>query len=213
MPSIDTFITLLSKLPETAEATNLYRGNSRAAQVRRHNLRLYLERMQALQPQLLCLGEAPGHKGCGRTGIAFTSEKVLAEHPFFRGMPMQYIAAEGQPASEISAAVVWSVLGPGAALPLLWNSYPLHPHQVGKLHGNRTPRQAELALGRELLQALLHLFPVRHILAVGRKAEAQARLLGLPCTYLRHPAHGGQRDFLAGWQQDPGQLNLTAAAR
>ena len=201
MSSIDAFITLLSKLPETEEATNLYRGNSRAAQVRRHNLRLYLTQMQAHGPRSLLLGEAPGHRGCGLTGIPFTSERVMGADPFFEGVPYQCINAPGQLETEQSATIVWEVLSALPEKPLLWNIFPFHPHQAGDRRSNRTPSRAELEQGKDWLLALLALYDIRQILALGKQPAAALSALGLPHVYVRHPARAGKHDCQAGlWQ-------------
>jgi len=39
--------------------------------------------MTEIKPTKLLLGEAPGYKGCGITGIAFSSERILTENEFF----------------------------------------------------------------------------------------------------------------------------------
>ena len=70
----------VQKLGETAVSPNLfnpYSGHSPASQARKQNLTLYLQTMMARQPSVLLVGEAPGHRGCRRTGIPFVSEQVL----------------------------------------------------------------------------------------------------------------------------------------
>src|SRR3972149_2026648 len=54
-----------------------------APQIRKANLRYYLDSYKKFPPILL-IGEAPGHKGCRFSGIPFTSEGQLcaSELPF-----------------------------------------------------------------------------------------------------------------------------------
>ena len=73
---------------------------------------------------------------------------------------------------------------------LLWNLVPTHP---GTPTANRAPTRAEIAAGRWFVDELA---AERRVVAVGRLAE---RALGAP--YLRHPSHGGARDFRTGLVQ------------
>lgn len=56
-------------------------------------------------------------------------------------------------------------------------------------NSNRTPRQEELALGKQIFQELITIFPTTEVFAIGRVAQ---KTLGLEeGNYIRHPAHGG----------------------
>jgi hypothetical protein len=70
---------------------------------------------------------------------------------------------------------------------LLWNVVPTHP---GTTCANRAPTRAEIEAGALFVH---HLAVGRSVVAVGRVAE---RTLG--AAYVRHPSHGGARDFRAG---------------
>jgi len=70
---------------------------------------------------------------------------------------------------------------------LLWNVVPTHP---GTERSNRRPTRAEVDASRPFLAALT---PGRRVVAVGRLA---AEVLDAP--YVRHPAHGGAREFAEG---------------
>ena len=198
MEEIDELIRVLTKQEDSPQLENQYLGESPEARIRRQNLRRYLLQMQARKPGILLLGEAAGYKGCGITGIPFTSERVMASNPFFKDAEFQCLHADAALVSEISATIVWGVLDKCQVLPLLWNIFPFHPHRTGNKQSNRTPDRDELEKGVFYVQLLLRIFPVKKIVALGRKAESKLRDLGLEPDYVRHPANGGKRRFEKG---------------
>ena len=198
MHTIDQFIDSLKKEIVSSETTNLYRGNSNASRLRRHNLSLYLNKMSGLKPSVLLLGEAPGYKGCGITGVPFSSERVLTEHTFFKEQGFQVLRRNSKPESEISATIVWNELRHHKNLPLIWNIFPFHPHTSKNKRANRTPNPAELEQGKKYLLGLLELYPIQKIITLGRKPESKVRELELKHAYVRHPANGGKNKFVNG---------------
>jgi uracil-DNA glycosylase len=48
------------------------------------------------------------------------------------------------------------------------------------------------------LRSLLALLPAAKPYAVGRVAQRALAALGLEVPYIRHPSHGGKRQFAAG---------------
>ncbi len=202
MKSIENFISRLSLVPKGSNTTNLYFGDSREGQIRRNNLRIYLRKMKTLRPKLLILGEAPGYKGCRLSGIAFTSERILFENVFFNDDPIQFINDKENLESEMSATMVWNELSKCSdIMPLLWNIFPFHPHLENDTSTNRTPTKTELAEGKAVLEDLLEIYDIEKIIALGRKAESQLDKIGLPFTYIRHPANGGKNEFVKGLNQ------------
>lgn len=176
------FIDYISAiLPPTANSTNMYAESNRC----RHNLSLYIEQMLEIQPTILFLGEAPGYRGCGITGIPFTDEKTLATHHFFNGRGYEF---SNTPAQETTAKCVWSCID--KVVPLMWNIYPFHPFSTN-VSTNRVPNNVEIKLGRNIAGRFISLFPIAKIYAVGRKAQQYVA----SAEYIRHPSHGGQSMF------------------
>ncbi len=168
---------------------------------RRANLAAYIEARRT-SARFMLLGEAPSHRGCRFSGIAFCSETELIhkEGLVARG-PLELTSREGRakPQRERSAAVIWDEIArAGAAYDVvLWNAFPWHPHG-DVVTSNRKPRLREVPDGREPIQTLLECFSHElRIFAVGKVAEiALARWGGFECAgYMRHPAQGGERLF------------------
>lgn len=198
MYTIESFIEDLKneKNHRLGFSENLYSGNDRDANIRRHNLLTYFSKMKSLNPKILLLGEAPGYKGCRLTGVPFTSEKILANHDFFKNQNFQFINQTLE--TEQSATIVWNVLQDFENKPLIWNIFPFHPYDGINLNSNRTPTDTELELGKEYLLKLLHLFNIELIAAVGRKPESKLQSLNISYEYVRHPANGGKKKFVDG---------------
>jgi uracil-DNA glycosylase family 4 len=148
---------------------NQYAGSSSL----RRRLRVYLESRQAA-PMLL-VGEAAGYRGARVSGLPFTSERQLT----------------GSGPAEATATIVHRVLAELGLEEnvLLWNVVPTHPHRPGEPCSNRRPTRAEVEASLPFLDALA---AKRRLVAVGRLAAAV-----LDAPYVRHPSHGGAREFRA----------------
>lgn len=202
---IDALILALSLAQVAADAFNEYAPGDENNGVRRANLRLYLRTLAARRPRKLLVMEAPGYRGCRLTGVPVTSRKVLLEgapalNMFGRAAGYRDVADAGfeRVYGEQSATIVWTSLSGLGALPLIWNTFPFHPHQAGKPMSNRKPRAAEIELGVIFLRRLLAIWRFEQVIAVGNVAYETMRGQGLACRKLRHPAHGGKKDFVAG---------------
>ena len=101
---------------------------------------------------------------------------------------------------EQSATIVWNALSDLGALPVIWNTFPFHPNKAGKPDSNRKPRLGELVLGAEFLRRILDMWDFEQLIAVGNVAHEMLQNLNLDCRKVRHPAHGGKKDFVAGLQ-------------
>lgn len=184
--------------PSSAVVFNPYIGEDEWCAARRENLSLYLRRMGERRPRTMLVGEAPGYRGCRVTGVPFTSEAILLAEdcPFgLFGEAAGFRGGDGRWRREASATTVWNALYSLNVLPLLWNAFPYHPHQPGRLASNRPPAAAELAAGREAVALLMELFAIEHVVAVGNKAAAALARWGIVAPKVRHPAHGGQVIF------------------
>ena len=202
---IDGLIRALSLADVAADAFNEYAPGDENNAIRRQNLRLYLRAMAARRPRTLLVMEAPGYRGCRLTGVPVTSRKVMLEgvpalNIFGREAGYRDVADLGfeRVYGEQSATIVWKALADLGALPLIWNTFPFHPHQVGKPNSNRKPRAAEIEIGVVFLRQLLDIWRFEQVIAVGNVAYETLRGQGLSCRKLRHPAHGGKNDFVAG---------------
>ena len=179
--------------------------------IRRENMEGYIEARRS-HARVMLLGEAPSHRGCRFTGIAFCSETELVRKPELvarRQLTLTSRDAATKPQRERSAAVIWSEIE-RAGRPfevVLWNAFPWHPYRADGgdaasgpcgPSSNRKPRLGEVAEGRRAFDALLRCFTRRlEVFAVGKVAEdALARWGGAECAgYIRHPAQGGEKLF------------------
>ncbi len=186
---------------------------AKGVEIRLANLRRYLELRG--NAHYLFIAEGLGYQGGHFSGIAITSERILlGEHPSVRPESVlgewQYVRTSDpqsgllnrtqklQGFNEPTDTVVWNTLA-GLGLDtfdvILWNIFPFHPHQPGKLLSNRTPSQEELDVGIEYARELLVLFPGMQIIAIGAKAAATLAHYGVPCKAVRHPSMGGASEF------------------
>lgn len=201
----EDFVASLARSGCGPELFNQYADTSAYSALRRANLRRYLRDMEARRAEALLLFEAPGYRGCRLTGIPVTSRRVLLEGvpgPGLFGGERGY-ADVPEPGferiqGEQSATILWRALADLGVAPLIWNSVPFHPHRAGRPLSNRPPRAAELAQGRDFLQEVLARFRPRILVAVGRTAQGSLAARGLEHRALRHPAHGGSGEFVAG---------------
>lgn len=196
--TISDFVHTLATAVPPPHCTNPYTEKRPFTLQRRHNLQSYLELMAQQQPKLLLIGEAPGYRGCRLTGIPFVSPQILAG----LGAQFQLNVDPFQPVTEwpdlkreASATIVWRTIGQWQPLPLLWNIFPFHPHKPDSAHSNRPPTPHEIAAGRPFLTSLLKIFPDVNLIAVGKKAAAGLASWGYEHTAVRHPSHGGAKQF------------------
>lgn len=136
--------------------------------MRRLNLIKYFSALYWIKPDWMFIGEAPGVHGCVKTGIPFTSERLIQERRLERHFPGTRFVVEGNK-SEASATVVWGAVDRLSKPPVMWNAFPLHPRN--KDGGNRTPTSAELRMGAYALSTVMDLFPGVKVISVGEKAK------------------------------------------
>lgn len=201
----DDLIQELASAPVPADAHNEYAGDDPNNRIRRSNLRRYLQQIHERQPTHMLVLEAPGYRGCRMTGVPVTSRKLLLQ-----GVPeldMFGVHAGYQDTSdagfehiqgEQSATIVWGTLVQLGVVPLIWNTYPFHPHKPDQPLTNRKPRQPEIEQGAVFLQRIVQHFQPQTVIAVGNVAHGSLSTLGIVCAKVRHPAQGGKNDFVAG---------------
>jgi uracil-DNA glycosylase len=181
IPAVEQLVAALTA--GTVGATcNFYAGVDAGAAVRRERLRRYLTARWAAP--VVLVGEAPGYQGSRLSGIPFTAEHQLL----------------GQGQKEPTATVVHRVLRAldAEANVLLWNAVPFHPHHPGRPRSNRRPTSGEVLACRAFLETVC---AGRRVVAVGHVAAAairQVRTGAEEVAYVRHPSHGGARQFADG---------------
>lgn len=202
MTNYDELFELLTAY-DNPRAFNQYRdfdpelGLPHGAEIRRRNLRCYLETFA--NARYVLVGEGAGYAGCRFSGIPFTCEAQLIG-PERLGWTLDQDLARSSSAEtlwvERSATIVWQPLRERSDC-VLWNAFPWHPFGERGPLSNRAPGR-DLDDGLEALRCLLSLFPAARPYAVGRVAERALASIGVQAPYIRHPSHGGKRKFIAG---------------
>lgn len=195
---IKKFVNKLSKTTAPKDARNLWDFSNDGNAIRRKNLEGYFNAMQKLKPKVLLVGEAPGYRGCGRVGMPFSSEKLVLTHSFFENRKVFGIENTDMPIAEASASIVWKTFDSLDFYPLMWATYPFHPHKAGDIQTNRAPRPEEVVLGKEFLSDIMKIYNIKHVIAVGRVAEKSLSEMGIAHHAVRHPSHGGATAFAQG---------------
>jgi uracil-DNA glycosylase len=197
----DRFLDELARVELSPRACNQYARGVPENAVRRRNLRLYLEQLDAIGPRLMLVGEAVSYRGGRLTGIPFVSESLMlcgAAGVLGEGNGFRRATATPRPSTEASATMVWATIRHIEPLPLLWNAFPFHPHADGNPFSNRLPTAGELAAGQRFIEWLLRLFPIERVAAIGNAAASSLEKLGVEHVKVRHPSQGGKRKFVEG---------------
>lgn len=169
-----------------------------AASTRRSNLRSYLRSVEEQGADTLWMGRDLGYRGGRRTGLALTDEYHLAEVPSLYAGTVVARATNGSAVAERTAAEIWAALRLVRDRPLLWNVFPLHPHEHGSELTNRRFSSRELAEVDALNADLISWLRIRRIVCIGQDAERYAKRYCDAVTVVRHPSYGGTSDFRRG---------------
>lgn len=169
-----------------------------AAQVRRRNLIRCLDAAIAANVDTIWIARDLGYRGGRRTGVPLTDEIHLDQAGALMGGIALDRATRGPVVAERTAAVVWNVLSRIGEPVVLWNIFPLHPHEAGDPFSNRCHTRTEREATWPLLVALIAMISPRRIVAIGRDAGAALEGLDIPVEIVRHPSYGGQAEFIAG---------------
>jgi len=157
---LERFLALLERGPDAPERVfNPWRDHDerdrapRLAMPRRRldNLSAYVDARRGSARYML-MGEAPSHRGCRFSGIAFCSEHELVHKgDLVARAPLALTSrdADVKPFKERSAHVIWDEIAhAGAAYDvMLWNTFPWHPY-LDAVTTNRKPKLTEVAHGR-----------------------------------------------------------------
>lgn len=216
MPDFTGFIERLSQVQTAPVATNQYgAGDNPYNALRRANLKRYLEELAERQTSIALIAEAPGYRGMRITGLPMVSRRILRDGIPSLGMfgleqGYQDVPEPGFEAiqSEQTATILWNLLPELEIVPLVWGSFPFHPHQEGNPLSNRKPRTPEVKLGEPFVRELLDIFKPKTIIAVGNVGHGLLTAMGIPAVKIRHPAQGGKNDFVAGLSAEVAKLNL-----
>ncbi|MBT2596743.1 uracil-DNA glycosylase [Arthrobacter sp. ISL-72] len=204
--SIEAFIDRLAAVHTSPGCNNFFDHSVPANAQRRQNLAVYLAEMLDRSPKVLLLGEAPGFRGMRITGVPFTNRTIFSGPPnafglFGEGKGYVLPPEASGIAAEPTATVMWEVLAELEFLPLLWSACPWHTHVPGQPLSNRTPTTAEATLGTPFWQALVELFSIETVVAVGNVAHRSLQRNGVDAPKIRHPAHGGRARFKQGLEE------------
>lgn len=168
------------------------------AHVRKRNLVHCLEAAIEARVDTIWIARDLGYRGGRRTGVPLTDEVHLTSASTLMGGIALDRATRGPAVAERTAAVVWRVLTRVGAPVVLWNIFPLHPHENDDPLTNRCHSRAERDVTWPFLTALIAMVAPRRIVAIGRDAGLALARIDIPVMTVRHPSYGGQTEFIAG---------------
>lgn len=172
-----------------------------AARVRRRNLVRCLDAALTARVDTIWIARDLGYRGGRRTGLPLTDEVHLDQAGALMGGIALDRATRGPAVAERTAAIVWSVLSRIGEPAVLWNIFPLHPHEPDDPFSNRCHSRAERDTTWPLLTALITMIRPRRIVAIGRDASMALAGLEIAVEVVRHPSYGGQAEFISGVRQ------------
>lgn len=191
------FLGKLSKRKSTETVFNPYKDKKIL-----NNLREYLLYLKKHNTSILLVGESPGYNGCRWTGIPFTSGDMVrnSKHKMFKKIGERIFLK--RVVKENTGTIMWEFLGKDKPVPILWNSFPFHPHKEGKPESNRKPSSSEVQEGIEYLKMIYDIFEPDTIYSLGRVGEKilKTTFLEKEIKYIRHPSRGGKNGFVQGME-------------
>ena len=176
-----------------------------APRIRRRNLIRYLEGALDVRVYTMWVARDLGYRSGRRTGIPITDELRLERAAAMMGGVHLDRATLGPPLAERTSTLVWEMLDRIGEPILLWNAFPLHPHEASdplsnRGHTHRGHTRAEREATWPITLALIGMVRPKRIVAIGR--EAAEALAGADVTVLAvgHPEPVRQTEFVAGME-------------
>lgn len=152
--------------------------------------------MVKYETRSIWLGRDLGYRGGRRTGIALTDEYHLdVLKNTFGVFGIVKATTDEDPTKERTATEVWKILTVIEQPILLWNVFPFHPFDENEPLSNRRHTAQEFDLCRDILTTVFEWLNPTIIVALGADAETAVLSVGHKCHRVRHPSHGGQKDF------------------
>lgn len=172
------------------------------AAIRRRNLEAVLAARRAANTDSIWFGRDLGYRGGRRTGLALTDEVWMFSGAFALEAGTKIArATHGSALAERTAAVIWSVIKRLQTPPMLWNAFPLHPHEPSSPFTNRAHSMKERRETAWAIEALVDRFENPRLIAIGNDASKALSDLGFSHQTVRHPSYGGQRDFVEAMEK------------
>lgn len=176
-----------------------------------NNLKVYFSYLLENNHNILIVGEAPGYLGCKLTGIPFTSGSIIKQssNNIFKKITNKIFLEKI--ISENTATIIWDFFKEKNTVPILWNSFPFHPHKKGNEKSNRRPTRLEVDEGKKYLRLIFNLFNPKIIGSLGRVGESILKdtFPEKEIIYIRHPSHGGKNKFINGMQNIYDKYSLS----
>ena len=201
---INTFVNSLSECESQENLFNPFKDVCPindipdAPKIRCDNLKTFLEAQLRNKPKYLWIAEAPGYNGSRRSGVFLVSEKHFEEVSKKIKSGSFSIATKTEPKIAVSVKVMWNLMKELPEFPLTFNALPFHPFKKDNILSNRTPNKSEIQKNLHYLKTFIDWFKPEEIIAIGRKAESALQNLNIDFHYVRHPAQGGQTEFING---------------
>lgn len=169
--------------------------HKKSHEIREENLKVYLSRQLKLKPEIIWVGRDLGYRGGRRTGIPLTDEAHLCLLNQSLGTDKISKATKTEAVKEMTAREIWKLASHFSLPPFLWNVFPFHPYVQNNQMSNRTHSKAEFLASQKILENVLSIYEFKYYFALGRDAYSVLSDMGLKPVYVRHPSHGGQREF------------------
>ncbi len=166
-----------------------------SSKIRENNLFIYLSEQLKLNPEIIWVGRDLGYRGGRRTGIPLTDELHLGLLNQSLGTTAIVKATSSVLVKEMTAREVWKLASHYILPPFLWNVFPFHPYVQDSPMTNRSHTKAEFNASKIILEKVIDIYKFKHYFALGRDAYKVLDDMGLKPVYVRHPSHGGQREF------------------